>query len=75
MDYVVHFYGILGFGNWKFMCSYSYFGEFSGSFFSDILLYFNRNFDKMFVYVFVSNTKEVPGVRKVFICFEISKIF
>ena len=35
----------------------------------------NRNFDKIFVYVFVSNTKEVPGVRKVFICFEISKIF
>ena len=35
----------------------------------------NRNFDKIFVFVFVFNTKEVPGVRKVFICFEISKIF
>ena len=26
----------------------------------------NRYFDQKFVYVFVSYTKEVPGVRKVF---------
>ena len=42
---------------------------------TESLVHTNRNFDKIFVFVFVFNTKEVPGVRKVFICFEISKIF
>ena len=35
----------------------------------------NRNFDEKFVYIYISNNTVFPGVRKVFLCFEIYKIF